>query len=69
MGGLSSAAAEILMVVLSLYVIQGLAIIHAIVAKKKMHAAWLVVSYIVALFIAPQLVALLGLADTWADFN
>jgi hypothetical protein len=68
-GGLSSAAAEILIVVLSLYVIQGLAIIHAIAAKKKMHVAWLAVSYIVALFIAPQLVALLGLADTWTDFR
>ncbi len=69
MGGLSSAAAEILIVVLSLYVIQGLAIIHAVVAKRKMHVAWLVVSYIVALFISPQLVALLGLADTWTDFR
>jgi hypothetical protein len=69
MGGLSSAAAEILIVVLSLYVIQGLAIIHAVVAKKKMHVAWLVVSYIVALFITPQSVALLGLVDTWTDFR
>lgn len=69
MGGLSSAAAEILIVVLSLYVIQGLAIIHAIVAKKKMHVAWLAVSYIVALFISPQLVALLGFVDTWTDFR
>jgi len=69
MGGLSSAAAEILIVVLSLYVIQGLAIIHAVVAKKKMHVAWLIVTYIVALFIMPQVVALLGLVDTWTDFR
>jgi len=69
MGALSSAAAEILIVVLSLYVIQGLAIIHAIVAKKKMHVAWLGVTYIVALFIMPQMVALLGLVDTWTDFR
>jgi hypothetical protein len=69
MGGLSSAAAEILIVVLSLYVIQGLAIIHAVVAKRKMHVAWLVVSYVVALFISPQLIALLGLTDTWTDFR
>jgi uncharacterized protein YybS (DUF2232 family) len=69
MGVLSSAAAEILIVVLSLYVIQGLAIIHAIVAKRKMHVAWLGVAYIVAFFIMPQLVALLGLADTWTDFR
>jgi hypothetical protein len=69
MGGLTSAAAEMLIVVLSLYVIQGLAIIHAVVAKKKMHVAWLAVSYIMALFISPQLVALLGLADTWTDFR
>lgn len=69
MGGLSVAAAEMLIVVLSLYVIQGLAIIHSVVAKKKMHVAWLGVSYIVALFIMPQLVALLGLVDTWTDFR
>ena len=72
MGGLSNVAVEIMIVALSLYVIQGLAMIHAVVAIKKMHVAWLIGVYLVAFFLLPQLmavVALLGLADTWVDFR
>lgn len=72
MGGISNIATEIMMVVLGLYVIQGLAMIHAIVAIRKMHVAWLIGVYMVTFFILPQLiavVALLGLADTWLDFR
>ena len=71
-GGLSGIAIEIMIVVLSLYILQGLAMIHAIVAIKKLHVAWLGVLYLVAFFILPQLVAvvaLLGLIDTWVDFR
>lgn len=72
MGGISNVATEIMMVVLSLYVIQGLSMIHAVVAIRKMHVAWLIGVYMVTFFILPQLmavVALLGLADTWLDFR
>jgi hypothetical protein len=72
LGVLSNVASEIMIVVLSLYVIQGLAMIHAVVAIKKMHVAWLIGVYMVAFFILPQLmavVALLGLVDTWVDFR
>ncbi len=72
MGGISNVATEIMMVVLSLYVIQGLAMIHAVIAIRKMHVAWLIGVYMVTFFILPQLmavVALLGLADTWLDFR
>ncbi len=72
LGGLSHMATEIMIVVLSLYIIQGLAMIHAVVAIKKMHVAWLIGVYMVTFFILPQLmavVALLGLVDTWVDFR
>lgn len=72
MGGLSSMATEVMIVALSLYVVQGFAMIHAIVAIKKLHIAWLIALYLVAMFVLPQLmalVALLGLIDTWVDFR
>lgn len=72
MGGFSSLATELLIIALSLYVVQGLAMIHAIVAIKQLHIAWLVGLYLVAFVVLPQLmalVALLGLIDTWVDFR
>jgi uncharacterized protein YybS (DUF2232 family) len=72
LGEFSHMAGEIVIVILSLYVIQGLALIHAIVARRQLHVAWLVVLYLVMLFVLPQLMALvavLGLIDTWADFR
>lgn len=72
LGVVSHMAGEIVIVILSLYVLQGLALLHAIVAQRKLHIAWLVVLYLVMLFVLPQLmvlVALMGLVDTWADFR
>jgi hypothetical protein len=72
LGVVSHMAGEIVIVILSLYVLQGLALLHAIVAQRKLHIAWLVVLYLVMLFVLPQLmvlVAVLGLVDTWADFR
>ena len=70
MGMLTNVAVEMMVVILGLYVIQGMAILHAVVAIRKMHIAWLAGVYIVTLFVLPQLmvvVALLGLIDTWVD--
>jgi hypothetical protein len=72
LAGLSHLAAEMMIVVLSLFILQGLAVVHAIVAIKKMHIAWLIGLYVVVMFILPQLmvaIALLGLMDTWLDFR
>jgi hypothetical protein len=72
LGEFSHMAGEIVIVILSLYVIQGLAVTHAIVARRQLHVAWLVVLYLVMLFVLPQLMALvavLGLIDTWVDFR
>lgn len=70
--GVAHMATEIMLVLLGLYVVQGLALIHAIVVLRGMHVAWLVVLYLVMLFVLPQLlvlVAVVGLIDTWADFR
>jgi hypothetical protein len=72
LGVVSNISGEIVIVLLSLYVLQGLAVLHAIVAQRKLHIAWLVVVYLVMLFVLPQLmvlVAVVGLVDTWADFR
>jgi Predicted membrane protein (DUF2232) len=71
-GMLSHMAGEIVIVIMSLYVLQGLALVHAVVARRKLHMAWLVVLYLVMMFVLPQLMALVavvGLIDTWADFR
>jgi hypothetical protein len=72
LGLASYLAGEMVIVLLTLYLLQGLAMIHTIVAKRHMHLAWLVVLYLVMLFVLPQLmavVAVLGLLDTWLDFR
>lgn len=72
LGEFSHMAVEIVIVILSLYILQGLALIHAVVARRQLHMAWLVALYLLMLFVLPQLMALvavLGLVDTWADFR
>jgi hypothetical protein len=70
--GLSSMAGDMLIVILSLYLIQGVALIHAIVAMRNMHIAWLVGMYVLVFFALPQLMLVLaavGYVDTWVDFR
>ncbi|MCW8855290.1 MAG: YybS family protein [Gammaproteobacteria bacterium] len=62
----------LILVVLSVYLIQGLALIHGILAARGVHKAWLLGFYIM-MFLLPQLVlmplAVFGLTDTWIDFR
>ncbi len=72
MGAISSMAADMLIVLLSLYMLQGLALAHAVVAMKQLHIAWLIGLYVVAFVVLPQLmlaVAAVGLLDTWVDLR
>lgn len=72
LGVVGHMAGEIVIVILSLYVLQGLALLHAIVAQRGLHVAWLVVTYLVVLFVMPHLIVMIavaGLIDTWADFR
>jgi len=62
----------LVLVVLSIYLIQGLALIHGILAARGVHKAWLLGFYMM-MFLLPQLVlmplAVFGLTDTWIDFR
>ena len=64
-------AANALVVVALLFLAQGLAVIHSARLAFGIGGGWLVVFYILlALFVQLMLaVALLGLADIWADFR
>lgn len=72
MGTLSSMAGDMLIVLLSLHMLQGLALAHAVVAMRKLHIGWLVGLYVLAFVVLPQLmlvVAAVGLLDTWVDLR
>jgi hypothetical protein len=59
------------LVVTSLYLAQGTALMHAIAARRKLNSAWLYLIYVLMLFL-PQMVLLLilaGLADAWLNFR
>lgn len=59
-------------VALAVYVFQGLAVAHGVVAVRGMHVAWLVGLYLLGLLALPQMtlaLALLGVADAWMDFR
>ncbi|MDH5735393.1 MAG: DUF2232 domain-containing protein [Gammaproteobacteria bacterium] len=62
----------LVLVVLSIYLIQGLALVHGIIASKGINKAWLMGFYIM-MFLLPHLVlmplAVFGLTDTWIDFR
>jgi len=62
-----SAGLDILVVVIVLYLFQGLASVHRIVAEKSMPRGWLTMMYVLLLFVpqAVLLVACLGLVDSW----
>ncbi len=68
-GDLSHFSRDALTVVLfTVYLLQGLAIGHYIIANKKLNSVWLVALYFVVIFSYP-LVAVLGFIDTWFDFR
>jgi len=58
------------LVIMPLYLLQGLAVSHAVVAARQMNPAWLYLMYL--LMFVPYIIVLLiltGLADTWLDFR
>ena len=59
---------DLLMVVMMVYVLQGVAVVHALVALKGLHWAWLIGLYLLV-FLMSQLVAITGYIDTWLDFR
>jgi len=68
-GQQGSAGLDILVVVIFMYLFQGLASVHRIVHAKKLPQVWLVVMYLLLVFM-PQailIVACLGLIDSWIN--
>lgn len=72
---LFSASELVIMMVLlllSLYLLQGLAVVHGIFELRQIAKGWLIGLYVMLLFI-PHLVvlplAVFGLSDTWVDFR
>ena len=65
-------AAMLTMVAMALYLVQGLAIIHGVMALKQINKVWLVGLYFV-IFILPHLVILpvsvVGLTDAWINYR
>ena len=65
-------ATMIVLLVLSLYLLQGMAVIHGVFELRKIAKGWLIGLYVMLLFL-PHLVvlplAVFGLSDAWVDFR
>ncbi|HHM06385.1 MAG TPA: DUF2232 domain-containing protein [Gammaproteobacteria bacterium] len=71
-GKFGGMAANIAVVLLSLYVLHGYALVHSVIALKGAHVGWLVAFYVLTLVILPQLlllVAVVGFVDSWVDIR
>jgi len=65
---LTELARNILLLIAPLYLVQGLSVVHAVVALKKLHFAWLGVIYLMMMFMLP-IVVMLGYFDSWVDIR
>lgn len=68
-GGL---AADVLAPALTIYLFQGLAVAHGVVAGRSASIGWLVALYVLLALLPPHigvLLACLGFIDTWVDFR
>ncbi len=71
-GGAGSIVQDLIIVVMTLFMIHGLGLLHGIVAAKGIAVGWLVAVYILMLLILPQLtfvLAIAGLLDSQFDFR
>jgi len=60
-----------LLVVLALYIAQGMSILHAVFKARQLNRVWLYLIYLV-MFFSPEVAAMLiliGIADAWIDFR
>ncbi|MGE5154168.1 MAG: DUF2232 domain-containing protein [Bdellovibrio bacteriovorus] len=63
---------DLLIVLLPLYLLQGLAVIHQIHRARRLHPGWLFALYALLVVFMPHaelLVACLGLVDIWSDLR
>jgi len=65
-------AAEVLLVALTMYMFQGLAVMHFQVGAERMHRIWLIVVYLAILLLQQRAIfalGFLGMMDTLFDFR
>lgn len=59
---------NLVLVLVMIYAVQGVAVVHGLAGLRRLAGIWLVAFYLLLLF-TWELVALLGMADAWADFR
>ncbi len=60
---------NLVLVLGTLYSVQGIAVAHALVFKLRLSPAWLLLFYLLLVTLLSQLVMALGIVDAWADFR
>ena len=60
---------NLVLVLGTLYSMQGIAVAHALIFKLRLSPAWLLLLYLFLVPLLSQLVMALGIADAWADFR
>lgn len=71
-GWVAALSAELLIVAMLLFLIQGIALIHGLVAKTGTQPGWLIAMYALLVIALPQTgltLALAGFVDNWFDFR
>ena len=68
MGFVQTLAQDSLMMLMTIYVLQGLSVVHSVIAIKKLQTAWFFGVYVMVLLMS-QLIAMIGFIDTWTDFR
>ena len=71
-GPAEALARDMLFVAIVLHLLQGLAVVHALVRRTGSGIGWLAATYVLLLVAMPQTavtLALAGFADSWADFR
>lgn len=71
-GAMAQFLADAALSLLVIYLLQGLALVHAVVHDRQAHRGWLIGLYVVLLAAAPEvmpLLAVLGWMDAWIDFR
>ncbi|MCW9025027.1 MAG: DUF2232 domain-containing protein [Gammaproteobacteria bacterium] len=72
LGVMSEVALSLLQVMLMIFLLQGLAVGHALIKVYTENTAWLVAMYVMLIFVIPyalMLYAVAGVADNWIDFR
>ena len=72
LGWLGDLAANLAMVAVMLFLFEGLAVVHGVIARMKLGGGWLAALYVLLFLALPQMVVLLsalGYADAWVDFR